>query len=454
MNQKINLKLGLKKSLFKRLGFLVVVFTIALISVLYYQFEYFFTDQDQIFASHDMYFYSKMVDDWDTPPDTNSVIKEISNLRIWCGIYERDTTEYGIAYPSKKYWSNLPSDVPVDEFYTWSKSDDFERQYNIDIPHKVFFGTILDRPATVVDTGEFLYYTVIDFIPPPEIYNVIFAIILSILFIVGLYFFISRYLYPVQLMKNRIIELEKGDLLSKIKIIGEDELADLSIWINKLIEDINTLLENKHQLLLEVSHELRSPLTRIQLLIEMMPDHKNIVKLKEEIDFLEGMISNLLLSDRLALPYSRLDLKKFTTDDIVNAVIEMFPGKKERIKIINNASNFSVFIDETKFILALRNLIDNAIKYSRNEQDISFTIINNNKYIEFQIKDSGIGISQKDVLKITDPFYQADQSVTTKGFGLGLTICKKIIESHKGYMTIKSNLKQGSLFILHLPLNK
>ena len=70
------------------------------------------------------------------------------------------------------------------------------------------------------------------------------------------------------------------------------------IKINKMIEQIDSLLENKHQLLLDVSHELRSPLTRMQLLIEMLPDHKKNILLREEVHFLENMIDNLLLSDR------------------------------------------------------------------------------------------------------------------------------------------------------------
>ena len=306
--------------------------------------------------------------------------------------------------------------------------------------------------VTVVDNGNYLFYLAIDYIPPAEINNLLFAFILAILFIIGLYFFIHRYLRPVQLMKNRIEALEEGDLKSKIEIIGEDELADLSYSMNQLIMDINILLENKHQLLLEVSHELRSPLARMQLLIAMMPEHKNLTKLKEEVEFLEGMIGNLLFSDRLSLPYSKLDLQKFSTQDIIGKVMDMFPTNRDRVKIDNNIPDKQVYIDETKFSLALRNLLDNAFKYSKPQAnaDIKLTVVKNGD-IEFQVKDSGIGISKDDINKITQPFFQANQTVSTKGFGLGLTICKKIIESHKGRLSIESEPKEGAIFTLHLP---
>ena len=393
-----------------------------------------------------------MVMGWENPPDTNLVKKEINNLHMWCGIFEREKNEDGVAYPGEVYWSNLPPNIFLYDFYSWTISSDFESMYELEIPLEVFFGNINDMPVTVVDNGRYLFYLVIDYIPPSELNNLIIAFILAIVFIIGLYLFIHRYLKPVQLMKNRIEALEAGDLKSKIDIIGEDELADLSYSMNKLIEDINTLLENKHQLLLEVSHELRSPLARMQLLIAMMPDHKNLTKLKEEVEFLEGMIGNLLLSDRLSLPYSKLDLQKFSTQEILGKVMDMFPSTRDRVKIENKIPDEHVLIDDTKFSLALRNLLDNAFKYSKlkDKADIKLTVVKNGD-IEFQVKDSGIGISKEDIKKLTQPIFQANQTASTKGFGLGLTICKKIIESHKGRLSIESELGKGSIFILHLP---
>jgi signal transduction histidine kinase len=393
-----------------------------------------------------------MVSSWGNPPDTNLVIKEINNLQMWCGIFKRNENAEGNSFPGKKYWSNLPDVINVNDVIQWITSRYFEELYKIEIPLLVYFAEaeINSMPITIVDNGDYLFYLVIDYIPPAEINNLIFAIMLSIVFIVGLYFFISKYLRPVQLMKNRIESLEEGDLKSKIEIIGEDELADLSHSMNQLIEDINVLLENKHQLLLEVSHELRSPLARMQLLIAMSPQHKNLDKLKEEVEFLEGMINNLLLSDRLSLPYSKLELEKFSTHEIVNKVMDMFPVKRKRIKIDNHIPDEKVYIDETKFTLALRNLLDNAIKYSPENMEIYFMIVKNDD-VEFRVKDSGIGVSKENIHKLTEPFYQADQTVSTKGFGLGLTICKKIIESHKGKLRIESEEEKGSCFILHLP---
>ena len=117
---------------------------------------------------------------------------------------------------------------------------------------------------------------------------------------------------------------------------------------------------------------------------------------KEEINFLEGMINNLLLSDRLSMPYSKLDLENYTTREVVNKLMDMFPVKRQKIKIDNHVPDKLVYIDETKFTLALRNLLDNALKYSKDNVEISLIIVKNDD-IEFQVKDSGIGVSKKNI---------------------------------------------------------
>ena len=470
-----------KKSLFKRLGLLVVVFTITLTSVLLYQFEFNFTTKDTMIDTHEYYFYSEMVGDWGSPPDTLKIIKELDNLKMWGGIFKRnqydicgncggleedisnctlDSVSYnqfpaenqGIACPGDVYWSTLPEELDINEVYTWSISTDLSEKYDIQIAREVFFGDISGYPVTVVDGDEFLFYLIIDYITPGEERNIVIAFLLAFIFILGLYFFIRRYLRPVQLMKNRINALEEGDLKSTIKILGEDELADLSKSINKLIRQVDTLLEDKHQLLLEVSHELRSPLARMQFLIEMLPEHKNSLKLRQEVNFLEGMIDNLLLSDRLSMPYSKLEFKKIKITDLVSKVLELFPIKKNRIEIKNSLIEEYLLIDETKFIISIRNLLDNALKYGGNKK-IQF-IIQKNENIEFHVKDFGIGISKDKLEKIMEPFYQTDQSVSNIGFGLGLTICKKIIESHKGSLKINSKEGEGSTFSIFMPIPK
>ena len=122
-----------------------------------------------------------MVSSWSNPPDTNLIKKEIKNLHMWCGIFERENKESGIAYPGDVYWSNLPSQILPKDFFTWTFSSDYEYMYNIEIPLEVFFGDINNMPVTVVDNGNYLFYIVIDYIPPNEINNLLFVFILAMM---------------------------------------------------------------------------------------------------------------------------------------------------------------------------------------------------------------------------------------------------------------------------------
>ena len=148
-------------------------------------------------------------------------------------------------------------------------------------------GTMGDRPSTAVATDDYVFYLSVNYTEPSELSNFVLASILTIISMIGLNFFIQHYLRPVQLIKERVFALEDGDLESEIPIIGDDELASLSAAINQMIRDIRYLLNQKQQLLLDVSHELRTPLARMQLLIEMLPEHKNIGRLKNEVLLLE-----------------------------------------------------------------------------------------------------------------------------------------------------------------------
>ncbi len=421
--------------------------------VLYYQFNYSFTTQDSILDSHEAYYYSKMVQGWGTPPDTNLIKEDIENLHLDCIVLriEDDYSEEDGYGPI--YWS-YPYDLNPEVFYTWTIPEDFE-QHGVFIPLQVDMGTMGDRPSTAVATDDFVFYFSVNYKEPSDLPNFILASLLTILSMVGLNFFIQRYLYPVQLMKQRVFALEDGDLESEIPIIGDDELASLSRAVNKMIKDIRYFLNQKQELLLDVSHELRTPLARMQLLLEMLPEHKNIGKLKNEVTLLEGMISNMLLSDRLSTPYQELDISQIKLSRIMDKVIEMFPNHSEIVEVKGKIPSIKLHVDELKITLAIRNLIDNAQKYASSKDKIQVYFSIEDDDLKINIKDFGTGISEQNIEKLTTPFYRIINEGENKrpGFGLGLTICKKIIEAHRGTLLISSQIGKGSTFTLILPLN-
>tara|TARA_Y100000994_G_scaffold211137_1_gene185323 strand:- start:2272 stop:3102 length:831 start_codon:yes stop_codon:yes gene_type:complete len=274
--------------------------------------------------------------------------------------------------------------------------------------------------------------------------------------IIILYVSLRNFLSPVLLMKQRVYEFENGDLDSTIPISGQDELASLAKSVNKMTENIKILLNQKQMLLLDVSHELRTPLARMQLLVAMIPEHKNTIKLKEEIVLLEGIISNLLLSDKLSTPYTDLQLSKISMPRLMDKVKEMFPDNDNKIKIITEIPNVTLEVDELKMMLAIRNLLDNALKYSEynNKKQCEIYFKTNSNILSISIKDFGRGIKKNEIPKLTDPFYRVEKEKNVKGFGIGLTIVKKVIEAHNGKLIIESEYGKGSVFTLEINIYK
>jgi len=443
---RISVVSSVRKSLFLKLGLLFLILTFALIFASYYVIEFSYTEQDSILDAHECFYYTKLVDSWGNPPDTTTISSDLQNLKMWGVVYKE----------GKEYWRNSGDSLwfDVEDYGSYSDSDYLGSTQGVIISHYVSFGDVGGYPATFVDTDTYQYLFIIEYIIPNELINFVPSIVLAIVFMVGLFLFIRNYLFPIQLMKERVLALEKGDLNSQIKIIGEDELAGLSKTINKMVKDIKLLLEQKQRLLADVSHELRSPLARMQLLIELLPAHKNKDRLREQIGFLEGMISNLLISDKLSTPYSSLEKKMVLVGDVVDKCMAMVANSEIKTKIVGNIPKIKINVDEFKLILALRNLIDNALKYAGSDELIEIAINKKVGNVIFSVKDFGPGVPKELIEKLTLPFYRIHKKNIPKknGFGLGLTICKKIIEAHGGELLIKNNLKQGATFSIKIPV--
>ena len=452
-NLKLSLSrliIPLQRSLFLRIGLMVAGFSVILIFGVYYFVMFSYTEQDTILDAHEYYYYSEMVSSWGVPPDTTTMLQDLKNLKMMCVVL-LDTSDIWWAHPKP-----FVEEFSRTQYISYSDSEFLGEIYDINIPLEVSFGDLGEQlMCTYVKNSEYEYFLAIDYAAQSDFWlrfiptSIFILLFMSILFL----FMMKKYLHPITLMKERVIALEKGDLKSKITIQGKDELARLSHTINKLIDDTRGLLNKKQELLSEVSHELRSPMARMQLLLEMSPDHKNKSRLKKEIAFLEGMISNLLLSDKLSLPYTNLDLNLINLPHYINSVIAVFPESHEHICVTGELPNININIDEIKMKVALRNLIDNALKYNNQDTLVKISCIIRNENVHLSVSDDGHGINDKDISRITTPFYRTihPEGKRKTGFGLGLSICKKIIEAHRGQIKIKSKVRVGSVFTIIFP---
>ncbi|MEO8513252.1 MAG: HAMP domain-containing sensor histidine kinase [Ignavibacteria bacterium] len=278
------------------------------------------------------------------------------------------------------------------------------------------------------------------------------AIIILILFIsiiiVLLYVLLRNLFKPLKDLSVAVESIGEGNYELNLPKGRKDELGELADSIGEMSSKISNSIKSKEQLLIDVSHELRSPLTRIKLGLEVGSSKE---KIEEDVIEMERMVTGLLENYRADSGFGSIKPEIADITELLEETIEEYDDQ-ERIKYSKPAKEINANVDMDKVQAVFRNLIDNALKYSTKEIYLSAEEKNGEAVIT--IKDSGIGIADADLKNIFEPFYRADRSRSrsTGGFGLGLSICRKIMDAHKGELIIKSKINEGTEAILKFRL--
>ena len=278
--------------------------------------------------------------------------------------------------------------------------------------------------------------------------------LLSILVLTGCFFVVTWLIRPIRWIKEGADRIGKGDLDYRIRTTRRDDLGHLAVDINRMADDVQGMLEAKQQMLLAISHELRSPLTRTKVALEFLEDETIKQNILDDVVEMENLITDLLESERLNTRHSKLQL---STVDLVRLIHELvgneFAKQEHRIEISAPEKPVHREIDETRVRLLLKNLIDNAIRYSPVDGvPVRVQLDTAPDSVRISVSDHGPGMSSEDVERATEPFYRADPARCrdTGGFGLGLYLCRRIAEAHGGKIHIDSELGRGTCVTLEL----
>ncbi len=299
------------------------------------------------------------------------------------------------------------------------------------------------------------------FIRQTVLYAVLAAIIGSIAGIL-----VSRNLTaPLGKLAKAARTIGQGDLSSRVMVEGSEEIIDVSHAFNDMARDLEQAETLRRNLLADVAHELRTPVTVVQgnlraILDDVYPlEKEEISRLYDQTRHLTNLINDLqelALAEARRLPLDQTDVN--VAELVKTTAVSFQPIAAEakiQLRVELLGSHPHAFVDRDRLRQCILNLLDNALRHTPKLGMINVQVERKKQAVEIRVQDNGEGIDPTHIEHIFDRFYRADpaRSRITGGSGLGLAIVRAFVEAQGGEVAVASaGLGQGSLFTIHLPL--
>ncbi|MCL5985395.1 MAG: ATP-binding protein [Actinobacteria bacterium] len=288
--------------------------------------------------------------------------------------------------------------------------------------------------------------------------------LLSALLATGISLYISNLIInPIKKMTKVVKKMASGDLTQRVKYSSVDELGVLASSFNEMADDLQRSENSRRELIADIAHEFRTPLTSIKGYIESIkdgikkPDPQTLGRVLDETDRLTSLISDLQQlslaeSGNINLEKETVDLNNLLKTSLAKFEIEIMKKKiSARLDLQKNIPPIN--LDKKRISQVFENLISNAIKYNKKNGIIDIISNFDKSGAKIVFSDSGIGIPSNEIPFIFDRFYRSEKSRSRKtgGTGLGLSIAKNYIELHGGSIKVESVEGKGTTFTVFLP---
>ncbi|MFK8049657.1 MAG: sensor histidine kinase [Halioglobus sp.] len=278
--------------------------------------------------------------------------------------------------------------------------------------------------------------------------------VLLLLVLLLLYYLTQRMIRPVATLQAGVRRFGQGDLDYRVKLKRRDELGELADDFNEMADDIQQMLDAKRQLLLAISHELRSPLTRAKVSLALIDDGQQKQELGQDLAEMERLIEELLETERLSTSHRILNKQTCDLTSLIEEILQdhfMDSG----IGKVMSSDSIALELDGPRIKLLLKNLLENALRHTpQGAEPPQITLSTHRDAVNIAIQDYGEGIAVHHIPFLTEPFYRGDASRRreTGGYGLGLYLCRVIVEAHGGQLAIESEVGSGTTVQVQLPL--
>ena len=252
-------------------------------------------------------------------------------------------------------------------------------------------------------------------------------------------------------------------------VLHEDTFTEtrlISEAFNKMLGRLKQLDESREEFVSNVSHELKTPMTSMKVLADSLLEQENVPiemyqefmgDIAKEIDRENQIITDLLSLVKMDKTGQTINIRSVNINDMLEQILKRLKpiAEKKNVEMVMESFRpVSAEIDEMKFSLAISNLVENAIKYNRDNGWVHVSLNADHKYFYIKVEDSGIGIPEEDQAHVFERFYRVDKSHSREigGTGLGLAIARNAVIMHRGSIRVYSTEGEGTTFTVRTPL--
>ncbi|MEE8526301.1 MAG: ATP-binding protein, partial [Thermoanaerobaculia bacterium] len=263
--------------------------------------------------------------------------------------------------------------------------------------------------------------------------------VLLLVMIGATYAFQLAQLRPLRWLRTGVAAVSRGDFTTRVPVVRQDEIGQVAQAFNQMTRRVEQMINDRERLLGDVSHELRSPLARIKVALELLPESDKRDLITKDVRAMESLTAVLLERERVrsVAARTRADGREAEFVDLAAVVREVVDGFVDRppgVELADPTASMEVRADAALMGVLIQNLVDNAIKFSLpDSQPVEVRLRSSNAAVELVVSDDGRGIPEAETERVFEPFVKLDPARGHRtGYGLGLDLCRRIVEAHDG----------------------
>lgn len=297
----------------------------------------------------------------------------------------------------------------------------------------------------------------------------IIVLIVAITFVFFVILLVLHFLKPLQKISDGIAAIKDGYGDDCLQVNDYSETIQICERFNQMLSRMKVMDDSRQEFVSNVSHELKTPLTSMKVLadsINSMPDapkelyQEFMEDITNEIERETKIINDLLSLVKMDKAAADLNVSTINVNELLEQILKRLQpiADKQKVELVLESFRpVTAEVDEVKITLAITNLVENAIKYNRNDGEgwVHVSLNADHQYFYLKVEDSGIGIPEESLEHIYERFYRVDKSHSREigGTGLGLAITRNSILMHRGAIKVHSVLGEGTTFDVRIPLN-